>query len=716
MPVELRVARTAHDLKHLNRIRLHGFGVAELRLKISDALQSKAHLPDGFQATKPGTDDFHFAPGVEKPKINWKIDDAFGAVTKGRLELFRRGQAAAIWKLDLKPDQLTGGEHTLEWDGGSLTKTDEFPDGYVTARFSPYKLKLTLSSEQPSKGALIGWTYFHVVLHEIKIELGPKKVLSEDRDKKLYDSLGGTLKGVVYDDNGAPGAELKQGEPKEIRLISNVFSTGNADMFDNTDFTEYEKVWHDGPNIPVIATLKVRDSGGKAVDAPLAVGNVKILWDWEDVQETVKQHHAKAKTFIEKAIDYDKKATAPKGDNCHADRGGKRGPAAASVFPAQAGIKATAKVAEGTFPFKVEAGANRKFSSFSYAWGSGEFAGKTGILLQPSRMAGDAYKITAWHAWDIGPDFKTLVLDNAKLEPPLHKHLHEKLPAPLHVWRRIDVVSYRKKKDALPNFPIATFQGYYDKAYVRMILLAGIKTFPKDAYNTKFAAAVAGLGDDCTAAVDSTLDQWTFWNGACQFRDWAGFKTALTPHLPAGTTLAAYFAGAGSHLSTEALYIGWLENWATSILDTICGDYMAPGDGVNLFHVQGLHNYEGNVNSRGLNGYAGGGFPGVGRTKCAFVLCAGADNYKHGSNRMEQTVAHEIGHDIFLAHSPDDPNGIMTNDAANKPDPPGHDVDWHNCLMSYNYSQERKFCGFCLLRLRGWNRLKLTNTAAGNRK
>jgi hypothetical protein len=36
--------------------------------------------------------------------------------------------------------------------------------------------------------------------------------------------------------------------------------------------------------------------------------------------------------------------------------------------------------------------------------------------------------------------------------------------------------------------------------------------------------------------------------------------------------------------------------------------------------------------------------------------------------------------------------------------------------MSYNYDAERKFCGFCLFRLRGWDRDKLKNEAAQNKK
>jgi hypothetical protein len=713
--LELRVARTAHDLKHVNRVRVHGSGVASLQLKISDDLSSKTHLPEGYKAPKEGKDEFLFAPGVEKPKIAWKIEDPLGALVKGRFELFRRGDKTPIWKLDLKPEQLKDGEHTLEWDGGGLTKSDDFPDGYVTARFSPYKLKLTLPSDVPSKGALIAWTYFHVVLHEIKLELGPKKLLSQTRDKTLYDSLGGSLKGVHYDDKGVPGAELADGETKEIRLISNIFSTSNADMFDHTDFTEYETAWGDGPNIPVLATLKVRDSGGKPVDAPLAVGAVRLLWDWEDVAEVVSQHHAKAKTFISNAIDYNKSKTAPKGDNCHVDRGGKRGPVAKSVFPAQAGVAPAATVSDGTFPFKVEAGSSpdgRTFSSFSHAWGSGLYAGKTGVLLQPSRTAGDGYKVTAWFAWDLKADFKTPVLDDPKLVPPLHKHVKQEMPAPLQMWRRVDLVQYRKKKAALPNFPIDKFQGYYDKGHVRMVALAGIETIPKGDYNSKFTAALST--ETVKAAVDPAVDQFDAWNGACTFRSWADFKTALKVKFAwSDADLTLWFAGRGAAVSTEDAYHTWLADVATGILDKIVGAYMKADPGVNLFHVQGLYNFETASGGERLNGYAGGGFPGVGRTKCAFVLCAGEHNYDTGSNRMEQTVAHEIGHNLFFAHAT---QGVTATDPANRPDPDGHDLDWGNCLMSYNYSAERKFCGFCLLRLRGWDRRKLKNKAADNKK
>jgi hypothetical protein len=65
-----------------------------------------------------------------------------------------------------------------------------------------------------------------------------------------------------------------------------------------------------------------------------------------------------------------------------------------------------------------------------------------------------------------------------------------------------------------------------------------------------------------------------------------------------------------------------------------------------------------------------------------------------------------------MAHAP-----VQTaTDEANRHDVNVHDKDFNNCTMSYNYDAERKFCGFCLFRLRGWDRDKLKNEAAQNKK
>jgi hypothetical protein len=35
--------------------------------------------------------------------------------------------------------------------------------------------------------------------------------------------------------------------------------------------------------------------------------------------------------------------------------------------------------------------------------------------------------------------------------------------------------------------------------------------------------------------------------------------------------------------------------------------------------------------------------------------------------------------------------------------------------MSYNYDKERRFCGFCLLRMRGWDQATLRKDRASNK-
>ena len=118
-----------------------------------------------------------------------------------------------------------------------------------------------------------------------------------------------------------------------------------------------------------------------------------------------------------------------------------------------------------------------------------------------------------------------------------------------------------------------------------------------------------------------------------------------------------------------------------------------------------------------LNGFAPGAAVGPHKgdptnSQCFFVLCAGPTNYNGTHNKAEQTVAHEIGHCLFMAHAP-----VQTaTDIANKHDRAVHDKDFNNCLMSYNYDAERKWCGFCILRLRGWDRGKLKNDASKNKK
>ena len=54
------------------------------------------------------------------------------------------------------------------------------------------------------------------------------------------------------------------------------------------------------------------------------------------------------------------------------------------------------------FPFKVEECPKpRTWAAYSYAWDHGKVACKTGVMFQPARMAGDAYKLSVYVAQDV---------------------------------------------------------------------------------------------------------------------------------------------------------------------------------------------------------------------------------------------------------------------------------------------------------------------------
>jgi hypothetical protein len=479
------------------------------------------------------------------------------------------------------------------------------------------------------------------------------------------------------------------------------------------------------------------------VEAPKALGKVKFLWDAEDVPESggsvYAGHHAKAKAFLDSSVNYDKDVTHPKGDNCHKDRGGKRGDDTKFFFPKQAGYgygfagdfdsdPQQDALKDREFPFKVDPCGTRKWSSFSYAWTKGTLASKTGVLFQPSRMAGDAYRVSVYLAFDkkMAEGKSSLVLDTAEDDPL--QNANEAIKAKtgtFEVWRRLHFVRYMKKKAAVtPNFPIAKFQNYYKQAYVRMYDAAGAATsMTKADYDAKVTAAINARPNWYEKHMLSTTvaSQYDAGNYGLHFNTWATFKTNVM--AAQGWTVAQLNAFLGTVLNTDALYNAWCSNVASDTLTGICEQYMAADSGINLFQFNEHYNLATAVGGETLNGFAPGAAVGPHKadptnSQCLFVLCAGPTHYNGSHNKAEQTVAHEIGHCLFMAHAPVilDKNGNVVTDIANKHDRTVHDKNFNNCLMSYNYDAERKWCGFCILRLRGWDRGKLQNDASKNKK
>lgn len=698
MALRAKVARTAHDLRHGNKLGIPWFGVLKLQLELPDGRLTRSHLPTegevaAQQPDSGGEDTFNFAPSVETVAIRYTLGNPASAAQRGRIELWGRFGEAPLWTRDLTLDELADGDHRVEWDG-AVTPGPNFPEGFLTAEFSPYKLKVVLAGGVKGDPQC-AWTFVHVMIHELTLEHGPKKVLTRARDKEIWDRT-----------HARGGLPTPGGDSLEVRLASNLFKTSSAEMYDNTAFTQYLSAWGNGPMLPVFAKATVRKSDGTGVEAPKALGNTRFLWDWEDVAESTGRHHAAAKSFLDASLNYDKQKTHPKGDNCHKDRGGRRGPGGGQVFVSMAGHAPQETSPDGQFPFKGEHPPHRTWSILTTAWGSGEFAGKTGVLFRPARMAGDAYKLTVHVAWDRNGD-GVYTLDHRR-DPPLRAAVKAETGA-FEVWRTVNIARVIKKKAGVPVFDVAKVKGYYNKGFIRLLdVRDATATMPAATYNTGVATAVAAQPWYVQAAVDPAVDQHAQGTDVIAFRSYANYLTALrTAKGWSVAQLNTWLAGGGSTLNTAAKYNGFCSSWAKTIMVAACDQYMRRSKGVNFFFFQGLYNNQNLPGGSGLNGMAAD-FPSATRNRCAFIACPTPGAYGGNSNRLEQTTTHEVGHHLFMPHAP---HGVS---AGAGPSPNDHDTAWTNCTMSYNYTAERKFCGLCLLRLRGWDKTVLSNTAANN--
>ncbi len=680
------VARTAYDLTHVNHLRVPEFGVLKLFLSFGGKT-SKSYLPDTAPPPKTpdtkATDDFHFAPEKEKPELNYTIDDKFGCITKATIELFRRDLQAAIWKKELKADEYTDGDHKFEYDA-KIDKSTEFPEEIITVQHSPYKFKITLEGEGGHSDALYAWTYFHIMVHSFEFELGPKDVVKEAQDKALYDTLG-----------GLPA----ENATTQVKLLSNIFSTG-SDKADNTLFNQYKAKWTDGPNIPVFAKIFIGNAADGKEDIPKAVGKIRLLWDYTDPDESMASQFDKAKEFLELAIDYYKATTKPKGDNCHKDRGGKRGDAAKYIFPAQAGYAPADALTADTFPFKVVVGSTRKWSSYSETWPTGKLMGKTGVMFQPSRMAGDDYTITAYFPHYRKPDGTDNldVEDDDKLKSAIKKSTGK-----FQLWREVHLISYRKKASTIPSIAIGTVQGYYAPAYMSVVDKSGAIGDMPD-YDTKLRAKTNVLPQEKKLAV-AAGDQGTITKSSIKFLSYDDWKNAYKAATGKDDTqMGTWLTGQG--LETLQKYKTWLEAITDATIPKACDAYLSASDGINILQFDLYWEAGGGLRS-GTNGFAATSFPSGSRSKAAYLQTR-ADYTGQGNNNMQQTTTHEIGHINFLPHAFD--AGGYVNALHDE------DAHWHNCTMSYNYNVERKFCGLCLLRLRGWDQTGLVSARASNKK
>jgi hypothetical protein len=687
----------------------------------------------------------------ETNKITYKIDDDDTLIEKGKLEIFAAKEvgkepfeSTALWSRDLTADEIKKGDREIEWKGkvaGADKGANKYPDEYVSVAHSPYQVKVTVTGvgEDDTETAV-----FKVEVTRIELAAGPKSLI---KGGKMYEN--------VYDEIKQPDAVTSAGYKQKLHLESNRFSSvANDDHADDaTSYNLYKNLWGDGPVIPIYATLWVKSTAaGKEVRAPLALGGAKVLWDPVDEKEDTSplSGHARAKTYVDGALDREKTTSEPPGDNCPSDLGGKRvvkGGAATAVFPvvAKGGDitdSVTAVKVIAAFPYAVTRPSTRKWAAYSEvdkAEADKNKMNMTGAVFQPSRIGGDAYRVVAYV--DLAGELDA----KGDLKP---KSVSAKTGV-FQVWRRIKILKiYAKHNIAAHDH--AKVKPYYERAYVDLEdASGGAADFDKTTYNTNFLKAINDSTEGTLkpyALIDKT-DQYTGSNAPIHVRTRADFETeygkkfsvaavnlevtndpdgqgyaglpalqrpnAARLHLAQKALAAAGYTHATNAATANSRYADKCDDFGSSIGMEACNYLrgLIAEEGIVIYIFEWTANVvnDDTDGTRGQAVYAPSGIPNSATTKLASYMQFATHSFyakKYGNvHDMTRTVSHEIGHLVMLPHTiTEERGGVLHSDASDRC---AHDRDDDACMMGYNYDVPRDFCGYCGLRLRGWDHTKV---------
>ena len=785
------------------------FGVPEIRLAMAvGGKKSKVYSEDykgNNAAPKDGQDGFHFAPEQETVNIQYKIRDPKSRISNGKIQLLRKSDRKVLWTRNLQPNEFLDGAHTIAWDGKTEVNAD-FPDGYITIEHSPYIMEISVDGSgwgEPSKA----WTNFEVQVDSINLEWGPKSVLAQsaaqgttaaqlgaatglERDHQVWEYLNGNELPAPYTYLGVTGEPNftnqlpKPGETKKIFLVSNNFYTNDAEQRTNAAFDLHRASWTSagvyGPNIPIFARVLIKANDDTGINAPLALGNAKFLWDWTDKTETVeldpdidaaavdvavnnalidearaalpprdlrtqpwsdnKKRDVKIRIeeefktaasggrseglrkYLVNTMDYFSATTTPPGFGCHVDRGGKRGAVGCAVFPVQAD-PGTDNPAARVFPFEVSHTTlvTRTWAAVSLPQKTGTYAGCSGVIFQPAPVAGDssALSVCLYFPQEFA---QADVVDIDNPNDPKNRLPKNRvaLTGNWEVWRELHVPRYYKKKaaqiggaGALKDFDFALIKRKFQFAYIRLrvpapagmtqadfdrilnqIVANGLNPVPPpNALPAFIARAVApnnwALGDFLLGF--KTHTQWTLALNAAappvrppNYFDNLLPAGVLDPYNPLNSVwnLDAY--------NQQAPYETLCKlDWGRQILVRLLDDYAVdeiganPPDGIYILQGNEMTNFGSGSNAFGIH------FLPAHRNRGCFIF------FRENTSDpvFENTIVHELGHNLFMAHCHD-----------RKQDPwKFHQLPYGICIMSYQFTTRNTFCGTCLLRLRGWS-------------
>lgn len=450
------------------------------------------------------------------------------------------------------------------------------------------------------------------------------------------------------------------------------------------------------PLLPIEAVIYLKGRDGSRVDAPEAVGAVRVDWHVLDLAEDTgrlpandRTTHSYPRKFIEAA--YARLGAKKRDRNCPRDLGGIYSDAdhwKDAFWPGGAYAPYQAQRDNADRVVFVPANVDRQ---------AARAVGRAGVLLHPSFVAGDRYRVHAALNFKGRPNEKKLAKDNRKIEDRT---------GTIEIWRRAVV---------------AAVLGWPSRAELSGATWAAVQRELAYAYLEVDASAVASL------PIDQLLDD-------NDYKDWVDFAisglpkfttdpmyAALDLHINPAAVINPAPAGDGADLATRFSSFRTLANALFNNPKSV-PNQPKPEKGqerfVRTLLAKGRARWPRGylIVTLGVHDLITAELDHVGMTaKETFnVPCSGERDllvtlWNARPENLDYVLAHEMAHCLWLRH----------HENAGDSDLPelkgDHDQSDHCCTMSYPVSRDPRwphqlpdryaphFCGKCNLKLRGWD-------------
>lgn len=681
--------------------------------------------PAGAGAVELLLVDDVFAPGHESLTIAYTVN---GPVAAARLEITSAAHGAdPLAVMHLQPSDLApGSRYTVAWDGKVTSTHGELAGNFVNPLFAPYEVAITFDAgageeTTPARS-------FSVVYHSIELRRGPwtydvalttstpephEPESVRDRRLRLRLNEAGFWAGPVEEDldggllnalrrfcshhpflvkpafldhptiiEGDVEVEILGHTVKRTAIEDAAFTDPAAEsrilveeLFqergDRSEMrADVERSRLTRPAIPVEAVIKLRSKSGVGVDAPGAIGPVRLEFRIDEIGEDVSrlprvpapEFPCFTRDYVQKVHDiYDTDARK----NCPAEHGG--------ISKPDGSWKTAALLGRTLPPFELEADPTEKIVWCRAADFHPDFAsahGRGAFLFHPSWMGGDGYRITARVSFEDRP--------NAEALEALHGTI-ERRTGVFRIWREVAVATRigwpgaggrrRADFDRAPKelrFAFVDLQGPHHEISIKDIL-------DDESYR-------AGVKADAIVPLEwFSLDERAVYGA---------------PFTKQTTVASKYETELKGHL--EPFFERHLPDLAWEIRRAA----QARGLGYGVHVVDFVHHVPVDISDDPADPKAD-----VRRDQLLITaISRAAENgvsFVDIGDDIEQAYTHELGHELFLNHSAkehvedDDPAGGGVR-------PEEHDEQDTGCIMGDGMYTLRHFCGKCVLNLRGW--------------